>query len=265
MPTVEVNGTRMNYTDTGGQGTPVLLLHAFPLHAGMWQPQIDHLGDRFRLIAPDLKGFGASDAPEDAADYSMDGYARDLKALLDELGIEKATVVGLSMGGYVAFAFLRLYPDSVAALVLADTRAEDDPAEGKDKRSAQQAQVRNQGTAGLIDGLAGALLSEDARQSQPEVVARAKELMQNPAVGFIGGLEAMKNRPDSTGDLAKIGVPTLVMVGETDGVTPPEAARRMHEFVGESRLVVLPRVGHLSNLEAPKAFSEALGEFLGEL
>jgi pimeloyl-ACP methyl ester carboxylesterase len=265
MPTAQVNGTRMNYTDTGGQGTPLLLLHAFPLHSGMWQQQIDTLGDRFRLIAPDLKGFGASDAPEDAADYSMDGYARDLKALLDELGVEKATVAGLSMGGYIVFAFLRLYRDSVAALVLADTRAEADPPEGKDKRSAQQAQVREQGTAGLIDGLAGALLSEDTRESQPEVVARAKELMQNPPAGFIGALEAMKNRPDSTGDLAQIKVPTLVIVGENDGVTPPDASRKMHEYVGGSRLVVLPRVGHLSNLEASEAFSEALGEFLGEL
>jgi 3-oxoadipate enol-lactonase len=262
MPTATVNGTRMEYTDTGGDGTPVLLIHAFPLHAGMWQPQIDSLGNRFRLIAPNLKGFGGSDAPSDASHYSMDGYARDLKGLLDDLGISRAVLAGLSMGGYVVFAFLRLFPDAVAGLVLADTRAEADPPEGKERRSTQQTQVREQGTRGLIDALAGALLGEGTRTSQPQIVERAKELMDNPGEGFIGALEAMKNRPDSTGDLAQIGVPTLVIVGEDDGVTPPDASRKMHEHIGGSRLVVLPGVGHLSNLEAPEAFTTALEDFL---
>ena len=265
MPTVTVNGTRMSYTDTGGDGTPVVLLHAFPLHAGMWQAQIDVLGDRYRVIAPDLKGFGGSEAPDDPEAYSMDGYADDVGGLLDELGIAKAVVVGLSMGGYVAFAFLRRHRDAIAALVLADTRAEARSPEGKERRSAQQVQVREQGTAGLIEGLAGALLGEATREHQPQVVARAKELMDNPPAGFIGGLEAMKNRPDSSGDLAGIAVPTLVIVGENDGVTPPDAARRIHEHVGGSRLVVVPGVGHLSNLESSEAFTNALEEFLGEL
>jgi pimeloyl-ACP methyl ester carboxylesterase len=265
MPTATVNGTRISYTDTGGGGTSVLLLHAFPLHAGMWQPQLDALGDRFRLIAPDLKGFGGSDAPDDAAGYSMDGYADDVKGLLDELGIDKAVVTGLSMGGYIAFAFLRRHRDAIAALVLADTRAEADPPEGKEKRTTQQVQVREQGTAALIEGMAGALLSDVTRGRQPEVVARAKELMDNPPAGFIGALEAMKNRPDSTGDLAGIAVPTLVIVGENDGVTPPEASRKMHEHVGGSRLVVLPGAGHLSNLESSEAFTNTVQGFLTEL
>jgi pimeloyl-ACP methyl ester carboxylesterase len=231
----------------------------------MWQQQIESLGSRFRVIAPDLKGFGGSDAPSGESDYSMDGYARDLKGLLDEVGIDKAVLVGLSMGGYVAFAFLRLYPDSVRALVLADTRAEADPPEGKERRSAQQAQVREQGTAALIESLAGALLGEATRTSRPEVVERAKELMDNPGAGFIGALEAMKGRPDSSGELARIAVPTLVIVGENDGVTPPEASRKMHEHIGGSRLVVLPGVGHLSNLESPAEFTSALEDFLAGL
>ena len=265
MPTVTVNGSRLNYVDTGGEGTPVLLLHAFPLHGGMWQSQIDTLGSRHRLIAPDLKGFGASDAPDDPADYSMDGYAHDLKGLLDELGVATAIVAGLSMGGYIAFAFLRLYPESVGALVLADTRAEPDAPEGRDKRSAQQYQVREQGTAALIETLSGALLGPTTRAAKPDVVARTKELMDNPPAGFIGALEAMKKRPDSSGDLAKIDIPTLILVGEEDGVTPPEASRKMHEHIGGSRLEVLPGAGHLSNLETPEAFDNALAGFLAEL
>jgi 3-oxoadipate enol-lactonase len=242
----------------------VLLVHAFPLHAGMWEPQIQSLG-RFRVIAPDLKGFGGSGAPEDPADYSMDGYADDLKALLEELGLQHAVVVGLSMGGYIALAFVRRYPESVAALVLADSRAEADAGESKDKRTAQQRQVRDTGTGGLIDTLAGALLSPDTMEKKPEIVQHTKRLMDNPAQGFIGALEAMKNRPDSTDSLVRIDVPTLVIVGENDTVTPPEASRKIHEHVRGSRLVVIPHAGHLSNLEAPKEFNQALEDFLTEL
>ena len=262
MPTATVNGSRMGYTDTGGSGSAVLLLHAFPLDARMWEAQIASLRENFRVIAPDLKGFGGSDAPDDPGAYSMEGYANDVKSLLDELGVDKASVVGLSMGGYVALALSRLHSDLISALVLADSRAEADPPEGKEKRTAQQQQVREQGTAGLIEGLSGALLGTTTKEQKPDVVERTKTLMDAGPEGFIGALEAMKNRSDSTGYLAKIGVPTLVIVGEEDGVTPPEASRKMHEHIGGSRLVVLPGVGHLSNLEAPEAFNRALEEFL---
>lgn len=266
MPQLTVNGRTVNYTDTGGDGPPVLLLHAFPLSSAAWEPQIESLSDRFRFIAPDLMGFGASTAPDDEASYTMDSYADDAAALLDDLGLDKVVLVGLSMGGYIAFAFLRRHGDRVRALVLADTKAEADPPEGLEKRTNQQAQVRAEGTAGLIEGLSGALLGEATREKKPDVVEATKKLMAaNPPAGFIGGLEGMKGRPDSTGDLASINVPTLVIVGENDAVTPPEAARKLHEHIGGSRLVVIPEAGHLSNLEAPEAFTGALAEFLGSL
>ena len=263
MPELTIDSTKIGYTDSGGPGTPVLLLHAFPLNSKMWEPQIESLGERFRFIAPDLGGFGASDAADDASAYSMDGFAAQAKAVLDELGIDKCVLAGLSMGGYIAFEFLRKYRDSVSALVLADTKAEADPPEGIEKRTNQQELVRKEGTAGLIDTLTGALLSEATREKKPDVVANVKELMGNPAAGFIGALEAMKNRPDSTDELSRIKVPTLIIVGENDGVTPPDASRKMHEHIGGSRLVVIPEAGHLSNLEAPEAFNGALAEFLG--
>lgn len=262
MASATINGTSINYVDTGGDGRPVVLLHAFPLNSGQWEQQIDTLSGSFRFIAPDLKGFGGSDAPEDESGYSMDDYAESVAGLLDELGLKNVTLVGLSMGGYIAFAFLRRHRDRVTALVLADTRAEADPPEGKEKRSKQQEMVRSEGTAGLIDALTGALIAEATLSGKPDVVDRLRKLMDNPPAGFIGGLEAMKNRPDSTGDLASIDVPTLVIVGESDGVTPPDASRTIHEAVAGSKLVVLPEAGHLSNLEAPKEFTEALREFL---
>ncbi len=265
MPTTTVNGTKISYSDTGGDGPPVLLLHAFPLNSAQWDSQVEALKDRYRLIAPDLRGFGGSDAPDDPNAYSMDTFADDANAVLGDLGLERVTLVGLSIGGYIAFAFWRRYRDKVNALVLADTKAEADPPEGKEKRRKQQEQVRSEGTAGLIEALTGALISETTRTSKPDVVDRVRKLMDNPPAGFIGALEAMKDRPDSSGDLASIDVPTLVVVGEADGVTPPEAARSLHERIGGSRLVVIPEVGHLSNIESPEAFTSALSEFLGEL
>ena len=265
MPQADVNGRSLSYTDSGGEGIPVLLVHAFPLNSAMWEPQIEALGDRFRLIAPDLQGFGGSDAPEDRSLYSMDSFADQLAGLLDELGLDKVVLAGLSMGGYIAFSFLRRHGGRVRALVLADTRAEADPPEGVEKRSGQQKQVESEGTAGLIEALPGALLGPTTRESKPDVVDRARKLMDNPPAGFIGALEAMKNRVDSSEDAAKVDVPTLVIVGEEDGLTPPDAARKLHELIGGSKLVVIPGAGHLSNIEAPEAFNGALGEFLSSL
>ncbi len=214
MPTITTDGLKLNYLDTGGDSTPVVLLHAFPLNSKMWEPQIEALAERFRFIVPDLKGFGGSDAPEDASGYTMDAFADQVAALLDELGLDKVTLVGLSMGGYIAFAFLRKHRDKVAALVLADTRAEADPPEGIEKRTKQQGMVRDEGTAGLIEALSGALLGEATLQKKPDVVERVKELMaENGPAGFIGALEAMKGRPDSSDELSQIDVPTLVIVG----------------------------------------------------
>jgi 3-oxoadipate enol-lactonase len=262
MPSVDAGDVTLEYIDTGGETEPVLLIHAFPLNKAQWEPQIRALGDRFRLVAVDLKGFGGSDAPTDRKDYTMDSYARELKLVLDELGAPQATLVGLSIGGYIAFAFHRLYPEAVGHLILADTRSEADPPEGVEKRSAQQEQVESEGIAGLVDAMPNALLCEKTRANKPDVVEEVRRLMDNPDAGYIGGLEAMKKRPDSTGDLTSIDVPVLILVGEDDGLTPPDFSRSMHEAIGGSQLVVIPEAGHLSNLEAPDAFNAALVDFL---
>lgn len=263
MPQLTAAGRTINYTDTGGRGVPVLLLHAFPLNSAMWEPQIESLGERFRFIAPDLSGFGSSDAPEEG--YSMSAWAEEVKALLDDLGLDQVVLAGLSMGGYLAFECLRRFPERVSALVLADTKAEADPPEGIAKRTKQQGMVRDGQRDELIAALLGALLGGPTTAKKPDVVEKVRTLMDNPPAGFVGGLEAMKARPDRSSELAAITVPTLIIVGEKDGITPPAAARTMHEHIAGSRLVVLPEAGHLSNLEAPEAFNGALGEFLGGL
>ena len=263
MPEITAAGHKLHYTDTGGNGAPVLLLHAFPLSSAMWEPQIEALADRFRFIAPDLTGFGGSDAPDEG--YSMERWAGEVKAVLDELGLDKVVLVGLSMGGYLAFECLRRFPERFSAIVLADTKAEADPPEGVEKRTSQQGMVRDGKRDELIGALVGALLGDATTSKKPDVVEKVKTLMDNPPAGFIGALESMKNRPDSAAELSAIKVPTLIIVGENDAVTPPDASRKMHENISGSRLVVLPESGHLSNLEAPEAFNGALAEFLGAL
>lgn len=259
------NGIKINYTDSGGAGAPVLLLHAFPLNAGMWQPQIDSLGDKYRLIAMDFRGFGGSGSGETDSAFSVDDLADDAKALLDELGLDQVVLAGLSMGGYVALALMRKYPERVKALVLADSRAEGDAPEAIAKRTSQQQMVASEGTSGLIKALPGALLGATTQDKKPDVVSQATALMDNSPAGFTGALEAMKTRPDSTELLSTVKVPTLIIVGEEDGVTPPELSRKMHEHITGSQLVVIPEAGHLSNLESPEAFNGALADFLDSL
>lgn len=265
MPEVVSGSSKISYTDTGADGAPVLLLHAFPLGAAMWQPQIDSLGQRYRLIAMDFRGFGLSAPPMPGHAYSLGDLADDTKSLMDDLGLKEVVLAGISMGGYVALAFVRRYPEAVRALVLADTRAEADNPETIQKRTSQQQMVAGEGTSGLIKALPGALLGETTHEKRPDVVESLESLMDNPAAAYIAALEAMKTRPDSTDLLPSVKVPTLIVVGEEDAITPPEVARKMHEDIPRSELVVIPEAGHLSSLESPQAFNGAFANFLDSL
>lgn len=261
MPTVTERGVTINYSDTGGGGAPVILVHGFPFDSSIWAPQIEALGDRYRVIAPDLMGFGASDAPDDPYAYSMAVFGDQIRAVVDDAGVRSVVLCGLSMGGYVCLDLWRRHRDVVEGLVLADTRAEPDTPDAIQKRSDQQDLIRAEGTRRFARTLIGGLLSETSR-SRRDVTNRALAAMENPAQGYIGALEAMKARPDSTPDLVTIDVPALIVVGEHDTITPPEAARTMHEHIGGSQLVVMPEAGHVSNLEAPEAFNRALAGFV---
>ncbi len=266
MPFLDVDGARVHYAEAGapvpGGGPALVLLHAFPLHSGMWAPQLSCLSTGRRVIAPDLEGFGASKAPEERSRYTMTDYAGELAALLDALGLERVVLGGLSMGGYVAFAFLRRYAHRVAGLILADTRAAADSPEAFERRTDQQGEVVARGTAALIEVLLVGLLCDNTRAHRPELVDQVRRLMANPAAGYLGALEAMKHRPDATAELAAIEVPTLVVVGEDDALSPPDIARAMARAIPDSQLAVLPAAGHLSNLEATDAFNAAVAEFL---
>ena len=239
--------------------TPLVFLHAFPLNAAMWEPQRGILGDR-PVLTPDFPGFGSRslDAPD------LERFAHTVLDHMDAAGIARAVIVGLSMGGYVAFRLHALRPDRVVAMVLADTKAGSDDEAGRTKRTDQAARVREEGVGWLAEALLPALLGETTRESRPEVVEKVKEMAEGAdPEGVARALEAMRERPDSTPGLERIQVPVLVLVGEEDTLTPEAEARKIAEGVPDGRLVVIPKAGHLSNLEGPEAFNEALLAFLG--
>jgi pimeloyl-ACP methyl ester carboxylesterase len=259
-------GTRIHYLDVGAGDPAVVLLHAYPLSSAMWAPQLPSLSAAHRVIAPDLKGFGASDAPNYLGAYTMEGYVSELIGLLEHLNLDRVVLVGLSLGGYVAFNLLRARPDLVGGLVLADTKPGADTPEAFRKRNDQQALVARGSSATLVKLLLPTLVGTTTLVGRSELVELLRQMMMATSPGgFRGALEAMKFRTDASDLLPDIKVPTLVLVGEEDSVSPPDSVREWQEKIPGSRLVVLPHAGHLSNLEAPDAFSAAVVEFLESL
>jgi pimeloyl-ACP methyl ester carboxylesterase len=241
-----------------GSGEPIVLVHAFPLDGRMWAPQREALADAYRVITPDLRGFGRAAALGIAR--SLEDHARDLAALLDELGIPRATMVGLSMGGYVALAFLRLFRSRLARLGLADTRATADTDEARQARARNIVIVNEQGTASLVERMLPTLVSENAPAPLVDQV-RAIAGSQ-PATSMAATLEAMRDRPDSTPLLPTIAIPSVVISGKLDRLTPPGVAEELASTIPGAKLELLRGAAHLSNLEAPAPFNEALVELL---
>lgn len=257
---IEVSGTRLGY-DTSGSGPPLVLLHAFPLNRAMWNPQVAALADRFTVVAPDFRGFGESEAP--AGPLTMDDYARDVLAMLDQMGYERFALAGCSMGGYVAFRLLAAARDRITVLLLADTRAEPDSEEGRQRRLAAIRRIEHEGPSAWLEETIQNLLGPTTRAERPGVIAAVRQIVGTPShAGLTAALHAMAGRPDSRPMLGNITCPTLVLVGEEDAVTPPAAAEAMAKAIPHAQLVQVPGAGHLANLEAPEAFNRAIREFL---
>jgi 3-oxoadipate enol-lactonase len=257
MKTAMINGIDMAYRDEGA-GQPILFIHAFPLHSAIWDRQIAAFSPRHRVIAPDLRGLGASARGTGAA--SLDQHADDMAALLGHLGIENATVVGLSLGGYITFALWRRHRERIAALVLADTRAGADTEEGKQGREKNAKLAEEHGPGAIADQMLPKLLGPNAPAALRDEVRAIIE--SNDRGGIAAALRAMAARPDSTPLLATIDVPALVLVGSEDALTPPSEAEVMFNAIPGCRIAELPGAGHLSNMESPEAFNAQVAEFL---
>jgi len=229
----------------------------------IWQDQMNSL-DGYRRIAPDLRGMGQSDAPD--LGYGMNIYAADLAALLDALGIDDVVLCGLSMGGYVAFEFLRHWRARVRGLVLIDTRAEADTVEGRRARDAAAAMARERGAAAIADTMLPNMLAPVTQRSA-DIVEKVRTMMANtPVAGIVGALAAMRDREGSETLLPTLaGIPTLVVAGEADTLTPPDQARIMAQAIPGAQLVLIPRAAHLPPVEQPAETTELLRRFLDSL
>jgi pimeloyl-ACP methyl ester carboxylesterase len=229
----------------------------------MWREQVEALSSDHRVITPDLRGHGETTATNEPA--TMEMMAADVNALLAELGVARAVVGGLSMGGYVAFAFYELFPQRVESLILADTRAQSDTEEARRTREETAERALNEGMQAIADAMLPKLLAPTTLKQKPEIVARVREMiLANKPVGAAAALRGMALRKDQTALLSRIVVPTLILVGNDDVLTPPGDSEVMHDGIRGALLEIIQGAGHLSNIEQPAQFNQALVSFLDE-
>ncbi|MES1165991.1 MAG: alpha/beta fold hydrolase [Verrucomicrobiota bacterium] len=243
--------------DDRGHGPALVLLHPFPFSRGIWSGVGDALATHHRVIAVDAPGFGASPLPDGGV--SIAAQADDVAALLDDLGIARAAILGMSMGGYTALAFAVQHPDRTAALILCDTRADADPPAMRAARDGAITRIRDLGVDAYLPGSIPRLLRPDA---PPALWAHLLARAEARASSLIAGIEALRDRPDRSSQLAAFRCPTLVVRGAGDQVTPLEVMQALTEGIAGARLVTLPGAGHLSHVEAPGPFLEAVGPFV---
>ncbi|PYQ19919.1 MAG: alpha/beta hydrolase [Acidobacteria bacterium] len=255
-------GREIEY-DVRGKGPAVLFFHAFPLGLFMWDAQAEALAPTHQVIRFDARGFGGS--PPGSSLLTMERIADDGAALLDHLGVGQAVVGGCSMGGYAAFAFVRRHPDRLKGLVLQDTRAGADNEEARKSRATLAEKVRREGAVAAAEAFLPRLLGETTHKERPEVVAGIRQrILATSPQGIADALAGLAARADSLPTLREVRVPTLVVCGAEDVLTPVAESEAIHKGVAGSRLEVIPRAGHLANLENPAAYDAALLSFLGQ-
>jgi len=264
MKTRHVHGIDLALVDRG-EGMPVVLVHGFPLDHTMWNAQIDALAGKYRLIAPDLRGFGQSGVTDAAV--TMEQFADDLAALLDALEVSDPVVLcGLSMGGYVAVAFQRKYASRLRGLILCDTRAAADTPEMAAARHETADRVLAEGPAPLVDMMMPKLFAPGTVENRPRIIESLHGVMlATDPRGIAAAARGMARRPDVTGSLDRIDCPTLVVVGESDALSTPEEMSTLARSIPGARFVEIADSGHMSPMENPAEFNAALLDFLAGL
>jgi pimeloyl-ACP methyl ester carboxylesterase len=263
MPSITLDRKIIHYDEAGKRSrdgrAPIVLLHGFPLDNGVFESQLTALSHTFRVITPDLPGFGQSksDLP-----FTIASLADDVHALLRYLGALPCALGGLSMGGYVAQAFAKKYPNDLEALTLIDTKAEADNAEGKEKRNKMIELVRTGGSKAVADAMFPNMITPE-HASVPEIGGKLRAIMEScPAKTTHHALAAMRDREDYTSMLPSIAVPTLLIVGERDVISPKQTMETMHRAIPRSTLIVIAGAGHLTPMEKPEEVSAAIRGFL---
>ena len=261
---IQVRNSQFNIEDRGS-GSPILLIHGFPLNLEMWRSQIDAFSNQYRVIAFDLRGFGHS--PPTPGPYSMELLADDCAAVLAELGIPgPAVICGLSMGGYISFALYRRQPQLFSALILAATRAGADSNQARANRDKAIQNTIEHGPQPVIDSMLKILLAPNNYLAKPDLVeALEKILSVSTPVGMVAALEGMKTRPDSTPILNQIKVPTLIFQGADDQIIAAGEAEILDSEIPDSKLVMVPDAGHMLNMEQPEIFNHEVARFLDSI
>lgn len=258
-----INGINQYYSDSGKEGSPpVVFIHGFPFSSEMWKGQTQMLQtENLRIVTYDLRGHGQSDFGD--GQYSIELFVDDLIGLLDHLKITKTILCGFSMGGYIALRAIERNPDRFNALILCDTMSAADSNEARIKRANSVKLIKNEGVGRFAEGFLKAVFAPQTFETRPDIIDEIRRVvLLNAPLGMCGGLLAMAGRTDTTEALCKINVPTLILVGEHDAVTPPSAAKSMHDKILNSKLHLIKNAAHMSNLENSKEFNEWLMEFL---
>jgi len=260
-----LNGIQVDYAEDGSSdGQPLVFIHGFTFDRHMWDGQLAVLPEGYRAISYDVRGHGNSGSGD--GQYSLELFVDDLIALLDHLQISRAVLCGLSMGGYIALRTIERHPDRVCGLILCDTRSEADPNEGRLRRMQQLQLIKQRGLQPFAREFVRGVLTEQSLRERPELVHQVCSRIENGSpLGLCGTLLALAARTDTTGALNGIRVPTLILVGEHDALTPPAAAHALQQGIAGSILRVIPSAAHMSNLENPGFFNEQLLGFLASL
>jgi 3-oxoadipate enol-lactonase len=261
---VAVNDFNLSYDDIGDGMLPIIFLHGFPFDKSMWESQLEFFGSSHRVIACDIRGFGSS--TDEQSSLSMDLFGDDLIQFLNVMGFEKAVVCGLSMGGYIALNAQARFPERFEALVLCDTQCISDSPEVKEKRSKVIGQIETKGSNVFNTSFIKSVFHKDSLKEKKELVEKLSEVVFSNSKHIIAeGLRALSSRGETCTSLSQITVPTLIICGKKDEVTPLAQSESMHQAIVGSELKVIKKAGHVSNLEQPEVFNAHLQEFLNKI
>ncbi len=261
--TVNVNDFDLSYNDVGEGDIPVVFLHGFPFDKTMWQAQLDYLQTTHRVIACDIRGFGKS--TDEESHLGMDLFANDLILFIEKLGLEKVIICGLSMGGYIALNAMKRFPSRFEALILCDTQCVADTHEVKVNRYKTIEDIKEYGVTNFNQGFIKKVFHEDSLTNKPELVEQLRSVVFSNSEHIITqGLTALAERSETCSFLDEISIPTLIICGKEDVVTPLDESKFMNKHIKGSVLHVISNAGHVSNLEEPEKFNKLLRDFLND-
>ncbi|SEG37380.1 alpha/beta fold hydrolase [Algoriphagus boritolerans] len=261
---IPVNNFNLSYDDLGKGDIPIIFLHGFPFDKQMWKSQLEFLSDTYRVIACDVRGFGKSSDEE--TNLSIDLFGSDLIYFMDTLGFQRAVVCGLSMGGYIALNAQARFPERFEAMILADTRCIYDSNEVKDKRMEVIKKIEAEGPNEFNEAFVKSVFHKDSLAEKKALVQELKDVVFGNSERIITeGLRALSGRSETCSSLANVEIPTLIICGKEDTVTPLDQSKTMHEAIEGSMLHIIEKAGHVSNLEQLEAFNSILKEFLSGL